>query len=544
MTSYVIGIDVGTGSVRGALVTKSGEIVKTHSEQITTWNPKPKYYQQSSNEIWSLCCNVIKQLTRDISPNDVKGLGFDATCSLAVLDSNGDPISVNVNDDAEQNIILWMDHRANKEADLINETKHPILRYAGGKVSLEMMVPKIRWLKNNHPECWKEAEFFFLLPDFLTWRATNNDYRSLCSVVCKCNYENNAAYSGWNKEYFDVIGLQELSQNNWKKIGSKIIKPGELCGELSERAARETGLVSGTPVAASLIDAHAGGLGVMGCTAKNIPNDFTSRLALVCGTSTCHMAQSINEVYVPGVWGPFLNAMLPGLWLLEAGQSVSGKLIDHIIDTHPASQSVKRKCIERANIHITQYLNDILDKIAESKGLNSVDELTNEIHIWPDFHGNRSPIADPNLRGMILGLTMACDEENLAVIYLATIQALAYGTKHIIDAMCHAGHKNIQSVIICGGVSKNKLFVDTHANAIGLPILIPEQTESVLLGAAQLGAAVAGFYDNLDEAVCSMAGPAEQVKPNLDTASYHEKKYQVFLEMLSHQRCCQTIMNS
>lgn len=69
-----------------------------------------------------------------------------------------------------------MDHRAKKEADFINTTKHPILQYVGGNVSLEMMVPKILWLKNNHPESWKQAEHFFLLPDFLTWRATNNDY--------------------------------------------------------------------------------------------------------------------------------------------------------------------------------------------------------------------------------------------------------------------------------------------------------------------------------------------------------------------------------
>lgn len=119
-------------------------------------------------------------------------------------------------------------------------------------------------------------------------------------MVCKCNYEHTTKYSGWNEEYFDVIGLQELSRNNWKKLGrynlpevltirfvtvmliiflgSKIIKPGDLCGGLSEKAAQETGLISGTPVAAALIDAHAGGLGVMGCTSKNISCEFTSRL--------------------------------------------------------------------------------------------------------------------------------------------------------------------------------------------------------------------------------------------------------------------------
>lgn len=133
------------------------------------------------------------------------------------------------------------------------------------------------------------------------------------------------------------------------------------------------------------------------------------------------MAQTKEEIHVPGVWGPFFNTMIPDLWLLKGGQSVSGKLIDHIIDTHPASASVKEKCndmyvYDRLSVlqhhcwphfsrllcrHITQYLNNLLYEMSKRQKLDNIDELTNEIHIWPDFHGNRSPVADPNLRGMV-----------------------------------------------------------------------------------------------------------------------------------------------
>lgn len=103
---------------------------------------------------------------------------------------------------------------------------------------------------------------------------------------------------------------------------------------------------------------------------------------------------------------------------------------------------------------------------------------------------------------------------------MSTIIAFQYGTKHIIDAMRKAGHETIQSVIICGGASKNEVFVNTHANALGLPVLIAEETESVLLGAAELAASVAGFYKNLQEAMLNMAGPAKQIQPDCNVTRW------------------------
>lgn len=103
------------------------------------------------------------------------------------------------------------------------------------------------------------------------------------------------------------------------------------------------GLLPGTPVGTSLIDAHAGGLGLIGCSAGHIKQDFQTRLSLICGTSTCHMAVSDAAVFAPGIWGPYFSAMVPGMWLNEGGQSATGKLLDHIIETHPAVGNLKRK---------------------------------------------------------------------------------------------------------------------------------------------------------------------------------------------------------
>lgn len=272
-----------------------------------------------------------------MNPALVKGIGFDATCSLVALDRNCNPMSVNNSNNNDHNIIMWMDHRAQAEADFINKTDHEILKYVGGKVSLEMEMPKLLWLKKHLPHKWKEFGYFFDLPDFLTWKATGSFNRSLCSLVCKWNYEcSTDGKQGWNQDFLREIGLADLIEDNFKIIGNKILMPGELCGGLSEEAASILGLVPGLPVATSIIDAHAGGLGMIGTYAKGIETDMSSRLGLICGTSTCHMAVNEKAVLVQGIWGPYFSAMVPKMWLNEAGQSASGMLLDYIISSHPA----------------------------------------------------------------------------------------------------------------------------------------------------------------------------------------------------------------
>lgn len=539
---YFIGVDVGTGSVRAALVNINGKILSVKIKQIKTWNPKPDFYQQSSEDIWESCCEVIREVKKIVPKEKIKGIGFDATCSLVAVDGAGCSVSVSPDGNPEQNIILWMDHRAEKQANFINSLGHDILKNVGGKISLEMELPKLMWLKQNlNSQCWKKAEKFFDLPDFLTWKSTGCDTRSLCSVTCKWLYQvNSSELGGWNKRFLEEIGLSELTDNNFIKIGSIIKQPGEPCGNgLKADVAEALDLLEGTAVATSIIDAHAGGLGLIGCSAPSIPQSITSRLPLICGTSTCHMAVSKEAVFVEGVWGPYWSAMVPGLWLNEAGQSASGCLLDHIISTHPASSRIK---LDKGK-HIVDYLNNLLKKMATRKG-EAVDTLSKDVHVLPDFHGNRSPLADPTMKGMICGLTLCADEEQLAILYLATVQALAYGTKHIMEKMVDEGHETFSSVLVCGGLSKNLLFVQTQANVSLMPVLVPHEAESVLLGAAILGATASGVYDSVLSAIGSMAGKAEVISPDYNLQRFHEMKYKVFRKLLDDQLSYRKIMSN
>ncbi|KAM9691549.1 FGGY carbohydrate kinase domain-containing protein isoform 4-T10 [Dama dama] len=469
--SYYVGVDVGTGSVRAALVDKAGTLLAFADQPINQWEPQFNHHEQSSEDIWAACCVVSKKVVQGVNLHQIRGLGFDATCSLVVLDKQFRPLPVNHEGDSHRNVIMWLDHRAVSQVHRINETKHSVLQYVGGVMSVEMQAPKLLWLKENLREtCWDKAGHFFDLPDFLSWKATGVTARSLCSLVCKWTY---SAEKGWDDSFWKMVGLEDLVTDNYSKIGNQVLPPGASLGSgLTPEAAKDLGLPPGIAVAASLIDAHAGGLGVIGADVKGHGlacegQPVTSRLAVICGTSSCHMGISKNPIFVPGVWGPYFSAMVPGFWLNEGGQSVTGKLVT--------------------------------------------------------------------------GLKLSQDLDDLAILYLATVQAIAFGTRLIIEAMESAGH-SISTLFLCGGLSKNPLFVQMHADITGMPVVLSQEVESVLVGAAILGACASGDFASVQEAMAKMSKVGKVVFPRHEDKRYYDKKYQVFLKLVEHQKEYAAIM--
>lgn len=537
----VIGVDVGTGSARAGVFGLDGSMRANSVRPIRAWRPHADFIQQSSTDIWMAVCDAVRNAMEAAGPDlTVRGIGFDATCSLVVLDSEGAPLSVDPDGDPEQDVILWADHRANAEADAINAGGYDVLRYVGGRISLEMETPKLAWLKHHAPATWQAARHFFDLPDFLTFRATGETSRSLCSTVCKWTYLGHE--SRWDETYFRAIGLGDIADEQFARIGTAILPMATQIGTgLSAEAAAAFGLPAGIPVGASAIDAHAGGLGVIGASLDGTAPDDAAlgrRIALIGGTSSCHMAVSPEPRFVPGVWGPYFSAMIPGLWLNEGGQSATGALIDHVVNTHAAQPQIAEAARNRG-ISIYERLNQIAADLAAEAG--STVALTADLHVFPDFHGNRSPRADASLRGMISGLPLSATEADCARLYLATIQAIAYGTRHIIETMNDNGYA-IDTIMATGGGTKNPLFLREHADATGCRIVLPAEPEAVLLGSAILGSVAGGVFADLRAGMAAMSRAGDIVMPDPDTASGHERKYAVFQRMYDDQMAYHALM--
>jgi FGGY-family pentulose kinase len=529
----VIGVDVGTGSARAGIFTPDGLLLSSASHPIRIWHRAAAIVQQSSADIWQAVTQAVRTAHALADHVPIRGIGFDATCSLVVLDAAGAPVSVDPDGDPAQDVpvqdvIVWMDHRAAAQAARINHGAHAVLRHVGGQISPEMQTPKLLWLKENASPAWRKAATFLDLPDFLTWRATGSASRSLCSTVCKWTYVGHE--QRWDEAYFHAIGLGDLADENFSRIGTEILPIGAPTGDgLSPDAAAELGLPIGTAVGTSAIDAHAGGLGVIGATLAD-DRPLQRRLALIGGTSSCHMAVSPDPRFIQGIWGPYKSAMIPGQWLNEGGQSATGSLIDHVITTHPAFQPL---VAHAAGKTIYEILNARLAVL--SRDLPHPAALTHGLHVMPDFHGNRSPRADSSARGMISGLSLSATADDLAVLYLATLQAIAYGTRHIIETLNLGGYE-IDTILACGGGTRNPVFLREHADATGCTIILPREPEAVLLGSAMLGAVAGGLHPDIQAAMAAMSHAGEVIAPTPgDVRAYHDAKYAIFRRMYDDQ---------
>ena len=185
--------------------------------------------EQSTTDIWKAICTCVRQIVSEsgVASSTIKGIGFDATCSLAVLRHDTDePVPVTApdfsNDGNDRNVILWLDHRPLVETETINATKHNLLRYVGGTMSVEMEIPKVLWLKNNMPpELFDKCRFYDLV-DALTHMATGSETRSFCSAVCKQGYVPvgvDGSVKGWQEDFYQAIGLGDLAKDDYKRIG-------------------------------------------------------------------------------------------------------------------------------------------------------------------------------------------------------------------------------------------------------------------------------------------------------------------------------------
>ena len=518
---YFVGVDVGTGSARAVVVDQQGSILGLSEKPISREELKENFITQSSTEIWDAICYTVKTAVSEshIDPAMVLGIGFDATCSLVALRESDDaPIGVGPdfgNDLA--NIILWMDHRAVDEVEEINRSGDVSLQYVGGGFSIEMELVKMVWLKNHMPRDDRGRSTFgqckfYDLGDFLTHRATGKETRSYCSVVCKQGMVPEGISpdrNGWSEQFLTKLGVPELAEDHFRRLGGlpgvtgRYTTTGETIGPLTATAAKQLGLTTNCYVGSGVIDAYAGWIGTVAASTESpVPSlqeqdanksgiaKASGRLAAIAGTSTCHICLDEKSIFVPGVWGPYRDVIGKGFWCAEGGQSCTGALLAHVLSSHPAYAELGTAA-DASNVSKFDFLNSRLEALKKSSGERSVVALAKNMFFYGDFHGNRSPIADPNMRAAIIGQSMDISLDSLAIEYLAACEFIGQQTRQIVERMEESGYK-IQAIFMSGGQCRNGLLMRLLADCTGLPIVIPRYIDaSVVFGAAMLGAVAA-----------------------------------------------------
>lgn len=334
-----------------------------------------------------------------------------------------------------------------------------------------------------------------------------------------------------------------LSQNG------RFLSAGECVGPLTEQAAAELGLSPGIAVGSGVIDAYAGWIGTVGAKVDlELPNaadhkeHVLHRLAVVAGTSTCHLAMSNNELFVPGVWGPYRDVLFPGAYLAEGGQSATGELIRQVVESHPAYPEAKESA-EKSGVHIYDFINDYLRKEAEESQVTHIAQLAKHFFFYGDLWGNRSPIADPQMSGAIIGLKSDQSMKSLALHYYGALEFIALQTRQIVDTMNRCGHQ-ISTIFMSGSQTQNEILAHLIASACKMPVVLPEYVHAAVChGAAMLAAMAASKSPGEDtkslwEIMSQMSKPGRRIDPtaNKDEQDLLEAKFEVFLDMCSRQR--------
>ncbi len=482
----LLGLDLGTQSLRAALVDRNGRTLAFGVAAIETTHPRPAWAEQAPEDWWRAARSAVAQAldAARVGPGQIAGIGLDCTaCTVVACNRQGQPI---------RPALLWMDQRAHREAAEISATGNPALRYVSGRVSPEWMLPKALWLKRNEPAAYGQADWIVEGTNWMMYRLTGEWTLSLNHVAAKWNYAR--PDGGWPVGLLRQVGLGDLLAK-WPET---IVPLGRGTATLSSIAADELGLKPGTPVAQGGIDAYLGMLG-MGATHAG---DF----AVIVGSSTCHLAQSERGVFGSGAAGCYPDATVEGLYTIEAGQTATGSILDWY-RRHFAG----REQAEADRRGVSVY--EILDAQAAATPPGAEGLVVRD-----DWQGNRSPYMDPHARGLIHGLTLAHGPGHL---FRALYEATACGTRHILsDATQHG--LQVERIFLGGGGARSNLWVQVHADILQRPIHLTRDPETCALGAAMAASLAAGIYPDFDSAAASMVHVERTVEPQLANAAVYE----------------------
>lgn len=505
-----LGVDVGSTSARARLYARDGRALGAGQAPFAVRRTAPDRAEHDSDEIWRAVVSAVRDALAEAGagPGAVGAVGFDATCSLALFDGSGAPVGVSEGGD-NWNVVMWADHRAKAEAAEITATRHRVLDSVGGVMSPEMQMPKLLWLKRNLPAYWRRYGLALDLADFLVWRATGVATGSACTLTCKWAYLNHET-PGWQADFLAKIGLSDA----FDRLGlpTRATPIGARAGVLTADTARELGLVPGTPVASGLIDAHAGGIGLLAGTPRA---GFDRAIALIAGTSNCHMALSARPRPIQGVWGPYFGAMMPDLWLNEGGQSATGAALDHVLDLHAEGRALGSD----RHAKLAEY---VMARLAQTG-----DGFASDMLVVPDFRGNRSPLADPGAKAAIFGLEADASFDGLAKLYHATAVGIAYGTRHIVDAMNAQGYA-IDRLHLTGGHSKGEYLAKLYADATGCEVVRAREPDAVTLGSAIAAAVAGGMHADFVSAGAAMCAEGARIRPDPAAREIHDLGYRRF----------------
>jgi len=478
-----LGIDVGTTRVKAVAFNLEGEPLASSIAEYGILTPKPAWAEQKPEVWWRTLREVVHRLFKDcdVHPGDVRGLGVSVlTPALVPVDEKGRAL---------RNAILMIDQRAVEEAELIHRVagKDKVFEITGNRIAPgTYTAPSILWIKRHEPEVYEKTYKFLHANGYIVHRMTGaftTDYTQ-ASATLLLDIKN----VKWSEDLCETLNIDQSKlpeiRPSWKAVG-----------ELTEEAARELNLPRGIPVAAGANDTACAciGTGVVeeGMALESIGTTIT--LSYITAKPSFDI-RVLNRLHA-----------VPERYILMAATSTPGAAYRWLRD-----QFYRRK---------SGATYREMDEEAERAPPGSRGLI-----FLPYLSGERTPIWNPNARGVLFGLTLTHTRGDVARAFL---EGGAYCVKDCLEVF-KSRKFEVSEIRVTGGGAKSRLWRSIMADVLGLTLRVPNVEEASCLGAAVLGGTAAGVYGDPIEASRRIVKVVDEVKPRLGNHVKYQRYYKLF----------------
>ena len=483
MRKLLLGIDIGTSACKVAVFDKSGEVLAQTNEPYQLFYPAPGYVEQDPDEWWEAICTGIKKVLAqsDISADEIAGIGIDGQSWSAIpVDKDGNCLS---------RTPIWMDTRARDICEKVKEEVgfDTIFRVAGNDFLPSYSTPKMLWFKQEKPEVYENTYKFLQSNSYIGYKLTG---------VMSQDFSQGYGIHFFNNETCTYDA--ELAE----KLGLSVDKVPDLyqchavIGTVTAAAAEKTGLKEGTKVVAGGLDAACGTLGA----GVYLPGQTQEQGGQAGGMSIC---VDLALAHPKLILSPHV---VPGMWLLQGGTVGGGGTLRWFKQEFGQDMSF-----------------DELTALAEDIPAGS-DGVT----YLPFMSGERSPIWDPDAKGVYYGLGF---DKTKGHMVRATLEGVAYSLEHNLRVAAETGAQ-VGELIAMGGASNSILWTQIKADVTGKTIKVPTSDTATTLGAAILAGVGVGVYESFEEAIKETIVITRVQEPDMEAHAKYQESMKLYLELI------------
>lgn len=476
-----MGVDIGTSSTKGVLVTATGEVLASVQRMHKVSLPRPGWAEVDAERVWwgdvqQICRELTAQAPGRIVGVCVSGVGP----SLVLCDADLVPL--------RPAILYGIDTRATAEIELLTERygREALLSDGGKLLSTQALGPKLEWVRRHEPDVWQQARGWYGSHSFVVARLTGEHVLDH-TTASQCDPLYRVPTSGWHHDWaMEICAPMRLPRLAW---------PSEVIGTVHAAAAEATGLPVGTPVMAGTMDAAAEAFSV----GVRQPGDL-----MVMYGSTMFCAQVIPDFRVhPDLWTT--TGVEPGTLALTGGTATAGTA--------------------------TSWLRELMgdpDYATLTAEAAAVPVGADGLLCLPYLAGERTPVLDPGARGVLAGLTV---RHTRAHLFRAAYEGIAFGVRHVLDLFEDVAAPAVRTVAVGGGTA-SALWTSILSDVTGHTQLLPRHTIGASYGVALLAAIGTGLVDPGTDWT-EIAG---EVQPDPQRQERYDSLYRLWRELYPSTR--------